>query len=96
MSVKVLKYQIPFTPGTVQSFSTYAGSKVIKIAIQQGIVTLWCVCDDRTRGLYIPRILILGTGWECEEYANSVDTLSSGYLDTLFFPDGTVWHVFEL
>lgn len=88
--MKVLKYQVPFTPGTSQHFQTFADFKVLKVGLQNGIITVW-VATETSRGVATPGIYITGTGWENKELSTNTP-----YLDTLFFEDGTVWHVFEM
>lgn len=87
----VLKYQVPFTPGTSQHFQTFVGYKILKVGLQNGIVTLWVAVDysNYSKGIARPGIYITGTGWD-----NDSLSVNSPFLDTLFFEDGTVWHVF--
>jgi hypothetical protein len=68
----------------------FADFKILKVGIQNNRITVW-VATEVSRGVAMPSIYITGTGWE--DVRLSVD---SQYLDTLFFEDGTVWHVFEM
>ena len=91
----IYKYTIPFVPSNIEKFVTYSSAKIIKVAIQHKLITLWVAIDDNDPKVTKEcSILVTGTGWRNEGI--SVADAVKGYLDTLFFEDGTVWHVFEM
>lgn len=61
-------------------------AKILKVGIQNQIITLWVMFDSD--GTFDTRsFFVIGTGVD-------FDNSNLNYLDTVF-EDGNVWHVFE-
>lgn len=67
-------------------FETPRGSKLLKIAKIKGAFYAWVLLAESEQKQLI-LIDYTGTGWEGE-------TPKGEYVDTLFDPDGYVWHYF--
>lgn len=87
MSKTIWKYQLPRDGQTIEIHERIV--KVLHIAAQDGVPTLWAIVDpDRPRDGYT-EIVAWGTGWPLDEIYYETDywgTCEDGY--------GYVWHYF--
>jgi hypothetical protein len=64
------------------------GAKIRKVAMQDGTLTLWCEVSTDTFMREVLQITAYGTG-------NMINyPREQKYLDTIFLPDGLVWHIY--
>lgn len=81
-------YKYPFTDlNTVLYIPEDA--KLLKFAYQDGVLCAWFMVDPKTAHIIRPKYyFIAGTGHEIPNH------LEDSYIDTVFDPDGFVWHIF--
>lgn len=88
MALTVWKFPLQFVP--LQQVGMPAGSAIIKVAEQHGVLCLWAWCDPNSVFPQQNRqFAIVGTG--------QVAPSDGKHLDSVLVDDGEfVWHVFEL
>ena len=92
MTKKVFKYRLT-TPKTTVEMP--AGAEILRIDLQQGVPTIWALVDPDETASVERRFDIVGTGWDVPEDSVYRATYFDREGDDLF-PNGFVWHVFEV
>ncbi len=88
MQQSIYKYQLQFT--SEFEIQMPSNASILKVAIHGDVLTAWALVrgdQEQTRR----RFRVLGTCWETD-----YETSPSGYIDTIFLPNGLVWHVFDM
>ena len=62
---------------------------LLKVAYQDGCITAWYCVDTDDKDTKLQRFYSIGTGWDLSDYSD-ID-----YVDTLFDPEGFVWHIYR-
>jgi hypothetical protein len=87
-NLRVFKYPLEFHGSSSCVFDLPKHAKVLKLAMQHGKETLWAMVDPEAE-VESREIIFAGTGWRLSSTINEWQ-----YLETIFAPDGTVWHYF--
>ena len=64
-------------------------SKLLKIAYQEDTLFAWFLVDPKQELIKATYFEIYGTGHEIPNHMDGY------YVDTVFSPDGFVWHIFK-
>jgi hypothetical protein len=86
-ALRVYKYQLEFSGGSYTRVELPRGAKFLKLALQKRRETLWAVVDP-DEAIVEYEIMYAGTGWRLPKDIKDAWM----FLDTIFSPDGTVWH----
>lgn len=66
-----------------------ASAALLKVGMQEGRINAWYCIDTDEVSTRIDRWAIIGTGWDMDDLGD-ID-----YVDTLFDPEGFVWHIYK-
>ena len=70
-----------------QKVELQKGSLIVKVGVQEDIVTLWYICDPEAE-LVKETFYVIATGQQVP------DTFPGQYIDSVQKSNGNVWHVF--